>query len=60
MVKQIYEALYPDKRDFSTDDILDLLERRPEIGRMNVGIERNEGLQRSLARDREASGNAPS
>jgi spore coat polysaccharide biosynthesis protein SpsF len=51
LITAIYEALYPENPAFTTDDILALLERRPELAALNRGIERNEGLKRSLARD---------
>jgi spore coat polysaccharide biosynthesis protein SpsF len=53
LVEQIYEALYPENPAFTTDDILDLLARRPDLTELNSGIRRNEGLERSLARDAE-------
>lgn len=49
----IYERLYPDKPDFSSADIYRLLEREPELLKINAGIGRNEGLQRSLQLDTE-------
>jgi spore coat polysaccharide biosynthesis protein SpsF len=51
LVTQIYEALYPANPAFATQDILDLLARRPELATLNKGIVRNEGLARSLAAD---------
>ncbi len=40
-IKQVYEALYPVKNDFSCDDILNLLKQKPEIFAINekwVGV----------------------
>jgi spore coat polysaccharide biosynthesis protein SpsF (cytidylyltransferase family) len=51
LVTRIYEALYPSNPAFTTQDILDLLARRPELATLNKGIKRNEGLARSLAAD---------
>jgi len=51
LVKRIYEALYPRNRAFTTKDILALLEAQPELLTLNRGIQRNEGLARSLAAD---------
>ena len=51
-VRRVYAALYPGKPDFDTADILDLLARTPELLRINGDIARNEGLARSLARER--------
>ena len=55
LVERIYAALYPQKPDFTTADILALLARQPELVQLNLGIRRNEGYERSLERDR-ASG----
>lgn len=52
LVKAIYERLYPANVCFSTTDILRLLEENPELKTMNAGYVRNEGLLKSLARDR--------
>lgn len=51
LIRQIYESLYPAKPDFNTDDILALLDRRPELKTLNTAYGRNEGYQRSLAKD---------
>ena len=51
LVERIYQALYPDNPAFTTSDILDLLAKRPDLMELNRGIRRNEGLERSLARD---------
>ncbi len=48
-VTAVYEALYPDNPAFGIDDILTLLQQRPELARMNGDIQRNEGLLKSLA-----------
>lgn len=43
MARQIYSLLYKDDSSiFYMDDILDLLERFPEISRMNLGVTRSE------------------
>jgi spore coat polysaccharide biosynthesis protein SpsF len=52
-VREIYERLYPGKPDFSSDDVYHLLDQAPELLRLNRGIERNEGLLRSLQHDNE-------
>jgi spore coat polysaccharide biosynthesis protein SpsF len=52
-VSAIYERLYPKKPDFGSQDIYRLLDEEPELLRLNGGIERNEGLQRSLQQDNE-------
>lgn len=51
LVSKIYEALYPAKPDFTTNDILNLLERQPELKNINIQLRRNEGYQKSLAND---------
>lgn len=51
LVTRIYEALYPQNPDFSTSDILTLLELNPRLRSMNVGIMRNEGYRNSLRKD---------
>lgn len=52
LVSRIYEALYPGNPDFSTGDILELLNRNAELQTLNTGIARNEGFVKSLAKDR--------
>lgn len=52
-IRQVYEALYPINKDFSMQDILRLLESRPELLAINQGIQRNEGLLKSLREDKE-------
>jgi spore coat polysaccharide biosynthesis protein SpsF len=47
-VSRVYEALYPSNSAFTTEDILALLRQRPELLEINQGIERNEGLRRSI------------
>ena len=50
-VRHVYEKLYPAKLDFTTWDILDLLERQPELQAMNSAFKRNEGTKNSLRAD---------
>jgi spore coat polysaccharide biosynthesis protein SpsF len=47
---RVYEALYPANPAFTTEDVLQLLRQRPELMGINSGIERNEGLRRSIER----------
>lgn len=42
--KRIFEVLYPAKRLFSMEDILDLLKKKPELASLNRHFVRNEGL----------------
>lgn len=51
LVSMIYEALYPANPNFSTQDILRLLDERPELAYWNTMHQRNEGYQKSLAAD---------
>lgn len=52
-IRQVYEALWPRNADFSMQDILKLLEQKPEMSKINQGIQRNEGLLKSLREDKE-------
>lgn len=52
-IRQAYEELYGQNQDFSMQDILQLLERRPGLLAINQGIQRNEGLLKSLKEDKE-------
>lgn len=51
-VRKVYEILYPRKPDFLMEDILDLIEKKPELVNINSGIRRNEGLEKSLVEER--------
>lgn len=50
-VSAVYETLYPDNQNFDMADIFALLERRPELLKLNDGIERNEGYTSTLKKD---------
>lgn len=52
-IRQVYEELYGQNNDFSMQDILRLLECKPEMLTINQGIQRNEGLLKSLKEDKE-------
>jgi len=49
-VRAVYRWLGP-RSDFGMKEVLALLREHPELGRINAGIERNEGYRRSLERD---------
>jgi spore coat polysaccharide biosynthesis protein SpsF len=51
LVTKIYEALYPEKSDFTTEDILKLLDEKPELKTINSAYKCNEGLAKSLRAD---------
>jgi glutamate-1-semialdehyde aminotransferase/spore coat polysaccharide biosynthesis protein SpsF (cytidylyltransferase family) len=53
LVSEIYRSLYPGNPAFTTGDVLALLEERPELKTWNLLHQRNEGLQKSLAKDKE-------
>jgi spore coat polysaccharide biosynthesis protein SpsF len=48
-VSQVFEHLYPVKPDFRMKDVLALLDREPQLARINSKLQRNEGYARSLA-----------
>lgn len=52
LVRIVYESLYPSRPDFSTTDILALIENRPELATMNTHHARNEGYAKSLHEDK--------
>ena len=55
-LQSVFERLQrPDGRPFLTQDLLDLLDREPELSQVNHGIVRNEGLIKSLVADKGAS-----
>ncbi len=49
LIRRIYECLYPQNPCFTTQDILALLDRAPELTAINAGITRNEGFLKSLS-----------
>jgi spore coat polysaccharide biosynthesis protein SpsF len=51
LVTRIYGALYPGNPEFTTRDILDLLDREPGLISLNSGILRKAGYLRSLWED---------
>ncbi len=52
MAKVIYNYLYDKKPIFVQEDILKLLEKHPEISKINAHIKRKEGVNRTKANDR--------
>ena len=55
-VRQVFSALLPRAPGFGMQDVLSLLAERPELATLNAGTRRNEGYERSLARDSGATG----
>lgn len=51
LVTMVYEALYPKNPGFSTQEILQLLDQKPELVHWNTTHQRNEGYQKSLEAD---------
>jgi len=51
VVKAIYEALYPTNPAFGMNDVLALLEQKPELGQLNSKLERNEGHAMSIKKE---------
>lgn len=51
LVREILEALYPRNPEFSLQDVVDFLDKHPELLELNAGIRRNEGYAVSLAND---------
>ena len=51
LVEAIYQNLYPKNPNFLTDDILKLLEQKPELSKINARFTRNSGLQKTLKED---------
>jgi len=51
-VNSIYKALYQKNPLFLTNDILDLLQKQPNLTKINNSFTRNEGLKKSLREDK--------
>ena len=51
LVTRIYSNLYPQNSNFTTADVLALLDTDHELTNINVHLKRNEGLQKSLQND---------
>jgi spore coat polysaccharide biosynthesis protein SpsF len=51
--KKIFAELYSPDKIFYMDEIISLLERKPELLDLNRGISRNEGFLKSLLKDEE-------
>lgn len=54
LVRHIYERLFSEHSHFTTADILALIEREPELATYNTQHLRNEGLARSLEKEKNA------
>ncbi|MGA9030677.1 MAG: glycosyltransferase family protein [Methanoregula sp.] len=50
-IKKIYDDLFRDSKDFTTQDVLNYLRNHPNLQKINEKIPRNEGYKKSLAHD---------
>lgn len=50
-ITNVYKNLYSDKKNFLMKDVLLLLEKYPDINKMNNMFQRNEGMEKSFAQD---------
>lgn len=50
-VSRVYDALYPKNPKFNTADVLNLISNEPDLASVNSHLVRNEGYQRSIAKD---------
>lgn len=48
-LQSIFDTLYDKQKIFHTNDILELLDRQPQLMKINAGIIRNEGYLKSLS-----------
>lgn len=55
-VRAVFENLYRENPSFSMDDILNLMERKPELALLNKRFARNEGLLKSKEKDKTVLG----
>ena len=51
VIQEIYSNLYPISSMFSIEDVIKLLESKPNIAKKNIGTQRNEGYLKSLKND---------
>lgn len=51
-VRRVYEKLYHLNPEFRTEDVVALLDREPELLKINKHFKRNDGMQKSIERDR--------
>lgn len=52
LIRKVYNYLYPIKKFFTLSDILKLFSQKPELLKINQGIQRNEGFLKSLKNDK--------
>jgi len=51
-MKQVFEKLFPIRPNFRLRDLLNFFAKNPDIEKINKGIKRNEGLEKSLEEDK--------
>ncbi len=51
-IRKVYERLYPSNPEFITEDILALLDQEPEPLDINRHVKRNEGMKKSMEKDK--------
>ena len=55
LIQKIFSELYPKDINFGLNDILDYIEKNPELLKINRRVERNEGYKKSLKEDEAAN-----
>lgn len=55
-ITKVYDSLYPSNKKFTMQDILVLLEKKPDLQKINQKYLRNEGLTKSLVEDQKFFG----
>ena len=55
LIQKVYEALYPNNSSFTTTEVLDFLEKNPDLKAHNLKHKRNEGLAKSRREDERAA-----
>lgn len=51
LISRVYREIYPVRPHFTMADVLSLMDRKPELKKLNPNIGRNEGLKASLRKD---------
>ncbi len=55
-LKSVYEALYKPGRVFLSQDVLKLVEKRPQLATINRGISRDEGIKKAVLQEQNSMG----
>jgi spore coat polysaccharide biosynthesis protein SpsF len=51
-VRSVYEKLYSLNPEFRTEDVVALLDREPELLEINKRFKRNDGIKKSIEKDK--------